>query len=199
MSGISRQWIEDAHVRREASCNTGTAARPRWPGARQLERALVPRSADFCAAGNRGGVYGRPVAWSTCRQTRYPGRKELLGSGSFHHADGDDHHRRICSCVDPYRVSLHSRLGWNSQDPARSGRYGGVVLHADLADLLGLEPDLQRTLCSRVGASRQRDGLPRCRGCGVSRTGGGLGDGTLFFCCHAHGHENGDAALALQH
>ena len=31
-------------------------------------------------------------------ETGDPGRQELLDSGSLHHADGDDHHRRLRGC-----------------------------------------------------------------------------------------------------
>ena len=74
-----------------------------------------------------------------------------------------------------------------------------LVLHADLADLLGFEPDFQRTFCSRTGASRQGHGLPRCRCRGVSRPWSRLGDGAVLFRRHADGNQVGDAAVLIQH
>jgi len=160
---------------------------------------MVSGSADFCAAGNRSGLWGRSFASAKSRQTGHPGRKELLDPGPFHHANGDDHRRGICRRLDAHRVSRHPSLSRNSQDAAGSGCTGGVVLHADLADLLGLEPDFQRTLCPGTDATRQGNGLPRGRRRRVSRAGSGLGDGAIFVGCHADGDQVRHAAHTVQH
>ena len=178
-----------AYAARKAHCNAGATPGSLWSQPRHLERALVPRSADLRAAGNRGGLLSRSFTSSKSQQARNTGRKELLVAGSIHHANGHDHRRRLCCRFDADRLSSHPRARWNSQDAAPSRRHGRVVLHAYVADLLGAEPDFQRTLRPRVGSSGQGHGLSRRRRRRISRPGSSLGDGPLIFRRHADGHQ----------
>ena len=75
---------------------------------------------------------------------------------------------------------------------------GGAVLHADVADLLGTEPDLQRPLRARAIATREGPGLSRCRSRGISRSGSSVGHGTVLVGCHADGDQVGDSAFAVR-
>ena len=116
----------------------------------QTGAKVVSGSLDFRLAGHRGRFHLSAYCCIKPQQTSHPGREELLDSGSFHHADGDDHHRRIC-CGHHARwcIASSSALAGIPKTRERSRRDDGVVLHADLADLLGTEPDLQRTVYSR--------------------------------------------------
>jgi hypothetical protein len=111
----------------------------------------------------------------------------------------DDHHRRICRGFDTDRISRHTRLGWNSQDTARSGRRDRLVLDVDVAYFLGLESDFQWPLGLRACAPGQRIGLPRGWRRRLSRAGSGLGDGSVFLGRHADGDQVGDATFVVQH
>src|SRR5258707_1088835 len=185
--------------KRETSCSSRTRIGAFWIGVGQLERAVVSRSADFCADGNCDRVYCRAAPWGESREAGYSGREKFLDAGTVHDADGDDYYRRVCGGFDADCVSRDSSAGWNSEDAARRGGAGGAFFDADVADLVGPEPDFQRAVCSGAGASREGDGLPRGGRGGVSGAGGGVGDGAVVFGGDADGDEKRDAGVVVQH
>src|SRR5258708_23515863 len=80
--------------KRETSCSSRTRIGAFWIGVGQLERAVVSRSADFCADGNCDRVYCRAAPWGESREAGYSGREKFLDAGTVHDADGDDYYRR---------------------------------------------------------------------------------------------------------
>src|SRR5258708_19458157 len=185
--------------KRETSCSSRTRIGAFWIGVGQLERAVVSRSADFCADGNCDRVYCREAAEGEAGEGGYSGREKFLDGGAVHDADGDDYYRRICGGVGTDCVPRDPGAGWDSEDAARRGGAGGSFFDADITDLVGLEPDFQRAVCSGAGASREGDGLPRRGRGGVSGAGGGVGDGAVVFGGDADGDEKRDAGVVVQH
>src|SRR6266436_6522 len=160
---------------------------------------MVSRSIDFCADGNCDRVYCRAAAWGESREAGDSGREKFLDAGAVHHADGDDYYRRICGGVDADCVPRDPGAGWNSEDAAGRGGAGGAFFDADVADLVGLDPDFQRAVCAGAGASREGNGLPRGGRGGVSGAGGGVGDGAVVFGGDADGDKKRDAGVVVQH
>ncbi len=68
------------------------------------------------------------------RQAGNSGWQELLDSGSFHHADGDDHHWRICGRDHSGGVTGSSR--WLAIPKRREGAIAMIALFSMLTSLI---------------------------------------------------------------
>ncbi len=117
-----------------------------WRRTFQLERTLVSRSARL-----RAGRDCRCFPDRCCRRRKacrlgHPGGQRLLVADPIHHADGDDHHWRLCGGVHTFGPTWHAEVGQCSPKPAAGHHAGRGLLFLDRSPFLGHEPDHQRNV-----------------------------------------------------